>query len=476
MNHKNALLTKINNSTTKNNSYKQELQTYVNILEFNCNRLRDKLVNIPGKTKRNKRGLINGLGSIIKSITGNLDSSDEQKYERMFNNMEKNQEILQNQNLDTIKINKEMIDKFNSQIDNIKHNEITLKSKIMQIETLLKESTNWQNVLVIKDIINQLILLTINLIEIISEIETSLTFCNLNKIHSSIITIDQLRKITNKINNINFWDISTQVTSHCKLENEMIEYLLEIPVYGKNNRKLIQITPIPMYTNGKMYMLDISKELVIRNNNKLVKMENCFKIQNNYYCKTNYIETSICLSNIINLQNNADCKYHQIHESFVIIKVKDSNIVIIASNINQNLNIKCKDYEKHKQIIGIYKFKTDKNCVINEYNLENYAVNSKEIIFENYDFKIENKQLSNKTFELKQIDKQNVIVNEVPKIQKIKVENHHSIINSVIIITILILIAIVAIVIKRNKHIKKNDITKPKVELKRIQIEDKAPF
>lgn len=31
--------------------------------------------------KRQTRGLINGLGSIIKSITGNLDNTDEEHYD-----------------------------------------------------------------------------------------------------------------------------------------------------------------------------------------------------------------------------------------------------------------------------------------------------------------------------------------------------------------------------------------------------------
>lgn len=52
----------------------------------------------------------------------------------------------------------------------------------MQIESIIKDVMNWQNIANLKDILNQLILITINLIEIISEIETSLTFCSLNKI------------------------------------------------------------------------------------------------------------------------------------------------------------------------------------------------------------------------------------------------------------------------------------------------------
>src|SRR5436189_3300482 len=98
--------------------------------------------------------------------------------------------------------------KFNTQLENIKHNEIMLKSRSIQIQGILNETISWENTFIIKDTINQIILLTVNLIEIIAEIETSLTFCNLNEIHSSIISLEDLQKITNKISKLNFWDIS----------------------------------------------------------------------------------------------------------------------------------------------------------------------------------------------------------------------------------------------------------------------------
>ena len=53
-----------------------------NILEFNCVRLQDKIKII--NAHRIKRGIINGLGTFIKTITGTLDSNDDQKYRNLF--------------------------------------------------------------------------------------------------------------------------------------------------------------------------------------------------------------------------------------------------------------------------------------------------------------------------------------------------------------------------------------------------------
>jgi len=186
--HKVKLIEYINGKLTHANT----LKTHVNILEFNCIRLTDKIKVI--KNHRSKRGIINGLGTIIKIITGNLDSNDNEEYRELFTKIDNNMQKLQTQSLKTIRINKEMILKFNKQIDNLRHNEEVLNIQIAEIKNMMKNIYNWRSIIEIKDALNQLILLTINLIEIIYELETSLTFCSINKIHSSIIDFTTLKK------------------------------------------------------------------------------------------------------------------------------------------------------------------------------------------------------------------------------------------------------------------------------------------
>ena len=89
--------------------------------------------------------------------------------------------VLQMQNLDTNKLNKEMISKFNKQLGNIKHNEEILRKQIIEIKTEMNSNYNCRMTITTKDALNQLILLAINLKEIISEIETSISFCGMNK-------------------------------------------------------------------------------------------------------------------------------------------------------------------------------------------------------------------------------------------------------------------------------------------------------
>ena len=167
---------------------------------------------------------------------------------------------LQTHNIETIRLNKEMISKFNKQIDNLKPNEETLNTQIIEIKDVVKSVYNWRSETEVKDALNQLILLTINLIEIISELETSLTSCSLNKIHSSIIDLTMLKKIVDDNSKINFWEISKLIKSHCRIRNNAIDYIIEVPLYTPMGENLIQITPIPIFEKGnKMYMLDINE-------------------------------------------------------------------------------------------------------------------------------------------------------------------------------------------------------------------------
>ena len=168
--HKDEIL----NHISKYKNFATELKTYENILKFNCEQLTNTIKIIT--SHRSKRGIIDGLGTIVKTITSNLDANDGRRYDELFDKINKNTHILQTQNLDMVKLNKEMISKFNKQLSNIKHNEEILKTQIIEIKTEMESNYNWRMTITIKDTLNQLMLLAINLKEIISEIETSISF------------------------------------------------------------------------------------------------------------------------------------------------------------------------------------------------------------------------------------------------------------------------------------------------------------
>ncbi|KAF5301890.1 hypothetical protein FQA39_LY10545 [Lamprigera yunnana] len=302
----------------------RELEIHKNILNFNFNRLTNK-VNIIFN-HRNKRGAINGLGSIIKIISGNLDAADGEssivsprdlfnitkqifdENKLSFQNFWSFSELIKshckltgnmirylleiplyletdydlyqltaiptivNNKIVTLNVPQQLIYKDNYKLFDITNcifnngyycrtNFIEKNECISQlfqnhlnlekIESFIKTQMQWQQIFSIKDTFNQMISISISLIEIIEEIETSLSFCNINLIHSSIVSPRDLFNITkqifdeNKLSFQNFWSFSELIKSHCKLTGNMIRYLLEIPLYLETDYDLYQLTAIP---------------------------------------------------------------------------------------------------------------------------------------------------------------------------------------------------------------------------------------
>ena len=75
-----------------------------------------------------------------------------------------------------------------------------------------------------------------------SEIETSISFCGLGKIHSSItINMEMLREMVRKSTNLDFLEIVGLVKIHCTLQKDWIEYLIEIPILNPKEDKYLFI-------------------------------------------------------------------------------------------------------------------------------------------------------------------------------------------------------------------------------------------
>ena len=165
-------------------------------------------------------------------------------------------------------------------------------------------------------------------------------------------------------------DISKLIRSHCRLKDNTIDYIIEIPLYTPIGENLIQITPIPIFVK-KMYMLDANEELLIKKENELFIAEKCIKNKNNYFCNNLYTKTQKCIQKILKTQNNMQCMYHQIHNTTFILKIRNSDITIIASDEGKKLKINCNKFERTNIVLGVYRFKNNENCTINNQTFDN---------------------------------------------------------------------------------------------------------
>lgn len=125
----------------RSNEYSIDTSNYWKLPSFIEGKVEDKLTEILPHPQRIKRGLINGLGSIFKQITGNLDANDGERYDTLIRELQNNQINLASAVKKQSSFSVALIDKFNKTIQQITHNEGLLESKVKQIALIVRGQT-----------------------------------------------------------------------------------------------------------------------------------------------------------------------------------------------------------------------------------------------------------------------------------------------------------------------------------------------
>ena len=103
--------------------FEQEIMPNIHLLSRMIDTIDLKIQEIQMDTKpyflRQKRGLINGLGSVWKAITGNLDASDGEYYEASINKLEKDENEMKNLLKNQILVTTTTIKNFNYTIQKL---------------------------------------------------------------------------------------------------------------------------------------------------------------------------------------------------------------------------------------------------------------------------------------------------------------------------------------------------------------------
>lgn len=254
--------------------YSIDTSNYLKILNFAEEKVEDKLLEILPQQQRVKRGLINGLGSIFKSITGNLDANDGERYEKLIRELQENQVKLASNIKNQNSLSIDLINNFNKTIQQISHNEKLLEMKINQISDriLYKETTFF-----IKDIMNQIITMYEIINSILQDIENSISFLKLQIMHPSIIKtkdlFNELKKLRKEVkrnqlpleltlDNILLYEKIIKIDGY--ILNNKITYILYIPITYPSEFNYYHLFSIPILTQGQF-------KAIIPRNKYLVK-------------------------------------------------------------------------------------------------------------------------------------------------------------------------------------------------------------
>lgn len=313
----------ISNLTNANHVYQRELTNYNNIVQYYKNLIDEKLSPFR-KIPRTKRGLINGLGSIIKQISGNLDADDGNHFESLIENLQQNQNSIIKQINQQYSINNQIIENFNKTIEDIEHNELLMVSRIKQLESIMTTTISHTDMLFAKDLINQIINLLNIILNIIQDTENSITFCKSNILHPSIITSEELLRELMKISD--FYDkqlpfpaTSSQIhnyesiiTPRCAIKGYQIFYFMTIPLLNSEQYELFYFLPLP---NKQLSVIVPSSSFGLKSKTMLLPLKSsCVQLNDVHQCQRNQITlaNNTCERDILFKNSFSSCSYQKL--------------------------------------------------------------------------------------------------------------------------------------------------------------------
>lgn len=236
---------------------KLDNQTFV-LYELQINHLSYKLAKIRSQLKtlepnRSKRGLVDGLGSVIKSITGNLDHTDAQTYNNAIRILENNNDKILSELNEHISLNKVWMSRYSDILSKIVSNQEKINSTL---GLLLDEKATATNDLIRFAKFAQLLTIisdnTDDLFLEINRIEDTLAFIRASSTHHSMLSIDTLGNMTNRLKTI--------YGSDQLLDADLREYYAIIkPGYYYTDKRIVIIFKVPVISPDKfeLYRLAI---------------------------------------------------------------------------------------------------------------------------------------------------------------------------------------------------------------------------
>jgi hypothetical protein len=334
--------------------YKREFINYMTVIDTLNKETKRNLQQIFPTTKRFKRGLIDGLGTVFKAITGNLDAKDGERYESVINELRKTSDIQNQVITKNIMLTADITNEFNKTISTIKVNEDMLASKIIQLENTIENvqlhEIDMYSLLNIHTMCTQISAILNLILHLSNSLEEAITFAKLEIMHPSIITPEELiinlKEIKSKLNkeilpydttkqNINLYE--KLITVKAYQIKERIIFILEIPLINDINYEYYHLYPIPVKTKINYQIILPDKPFLLLSRNSHISMNNvCKKTQEDeYICEQldEKITTDTpCEVHLIRYQNSDNCHPQNLNiTGQKILRIKQDTWVIVLT-------------------------------------------------------------------------------------------------------------------------------------------------
>lgn len=392
------LINKVETSTIRD--YHFDTSEYLKILNLTKEKVENKIKEILPHPLRSKRGLINGLGSIFKSISGNLDASDGEHYEKLISELQNNQNKLSSNIIKSNSVSVEIINKFNQTVRQITHNEELLQSRINSIASILEQRPDSENSMFLKDTFNQIIKIYEVINSVLQDVENSITFSKLNIVHPSIVqNIDLYNELIKLEKSFNSEQLPIKITlANTLLIRDIIEidsyifknkitYLLKIPIMHPQYFEYFRLYSIPVLSQSQFKMIISNNKYLLKNELYYTfESDICREILPQYYiCKKSNIQingpNSPCEVQLIDRKNISICQQINVKMAeSLTTQLKNSLDWVAIFPKKETINLKCKKQEEFVNVVGTYLISIPIGCRVLTRNEK--LVNEEPVLFE----------------------------------------------------------------------------------------------
>ncbi|XP_073980404.1 uncharacterized protein [Rhodnius prolixus] len=359
------------------NAYR--MRTVINhckFINFTRNNLYEKLEVVGmhyNNFTRTKRGIINGLGTVIKGITGNLDAMDGERTDAILDELRLEHKALQGQIKAQASVNNDLIREYNNIIEVIKQTGIEVADNLNQFNNQLN---NFQELYHLLDTLNQINILYEMILTTVTEIENSIAFCQTNVLHPSIISSTELytslRQIANQYTNqfpvelarVNMLTIIKLVTVSCKFseENEIV-YMIDIPIVEKPKFSLYYLYSIPSIIPAEYSTVIPKVKYILKGQVNKGMQRPCRPITNNLHlCKAEDKDhhNLECEQEILTHETTTKCEYTRLDITENQLQwIPEANQYAAVFLRKESLQILHNDSTIHRTLQGIFLIRPD---------------------------------------------------------------------------------------------------------------------
>lgn len=286
--------------------------------------------------KRTKRGLIDGLGTIIKGITGNLDANDAIRINNEINKIFDNERQLETKLTQQSQLNGQMIERFGNITAHINQQQKTITDYLKHINEISKNQIRNDNRNIkYSQYMNQININIDVLDNHLNGISEAIILAKFNIISKMILNPQELTELYRLFEeqNINITSdehIYELLSLQAYSNNSNIIFNIRIPVLSKESYFLFHLIPLPINKTRTI----LTKPYAILGHEHIQELDNkCQNIEGTFYClETTNLEKvshSKCVASILN-HKPAECHIYDRENDIEIFEPEPNHLLLIS--------------------------------------------------------------------------------------------------------------------------------------------------